>query len=94
MMLNNEANKIGKVDGESDNETTEQTKDLSEAQLKALNKVKQSIEEGVLSSRYQTRSFTTKATPFMFPDAYSVNQQLFANQKTPMKSTSPPVQYN
>ena len=41
-----------------------------------VNQLKQSLSRGALDLRYRQRSFTSRATPFMFPDTFSVNQQL------------------
>ena len=59
-------------EGSEDFEQTslEQTKEqLSDKQKDMLRSMKKSLKDGIFDLRYQDRSFTKRATPFMFPDA-------------------------
>jgi hypothetical protein len=38
--------------------------------------VSKAIKKGYLSARHIKRTFSKKATPFAFPDAFAINQQL------------------
>ena len=64
------------------------TDQLTDNQKELLKKMKRVLDGGVLDQRYQKRSFVGHATPFMFPDAYSVNQHVFANENKVKNATS------
>ena len=66
-----------KDDDQSQQSENEQQQQLTDKQKKMLMTLKAGLKSGLLDVRHSQRTFTEKATPFMFPDAYQVNQQVF-----------------
>ena len=72
----------------------ETVRGLSERQKQMLESMKEKMDKGIFDHQYQERSYTKAATPFMFPDAFSVNQQVFGHhskQKNAVQQRAPTI---
>lgn len=82
------ANFIALDDEEESDLQKSELRDLTERQKERVREMKKAMEKGVFDHGYRGRSYTKRATPFMFPDAYSINQQVFSHAQKQKSSIS------